>query len=107
MPNSISDQRLTRQIEHLVKHLPDQDDLQGKRQGSSYTHVNQKAFVEAYKTVFKQVNGLQQKFQLTSSQKQQLDCTQKQLIYSVESAFVNNDHPPANLDSFIKKRKKA
>lgn len=102
MARPISDNKFNRQIDHLIKHLPDQEALTGKRQGSSYyLHVNGRSFVEAHKTCCKHLSGLESKFELTSSQKGALESVQQGLVKKVEKAFVNHDHPPANLESFL------
>ncbi len=107
MPNSISDQKLNRQIDHLTQYLPTQDDLHGKRQGTSfYRHTNEKSFVEAHKIVFKQVKSLNHKFELTNTQKDKIKSANNELVHKVKTAFVNNDNPPANLDNFIHPKKR-
>lgn len=107
MSNCISDQRLNRQIDHLTQYLPDQKELNGTYQGASfYRHVNGKSFIEAYKTVFKQVGSLNQKFNLTPSQQGQVCFIQEGLVKQVKTAFDSNSTPPANFEHFIQLAKR-
>lgn len=104
MSKCISNKKLTRQISHLTQYLPDQEDLNGKRGGASYyRHVNGRAFVEAYELVCKKVNGLTQKFDLTTEQKSEIMLVQSDLVKTVKHAFDEHDDPPANFEDFIQK----
>tara|TARA_B110000908_G_C10075325_1_gene367022 strand:+ start:485 stop:814 length:330 start_codon:yes stop_codon:yes gene_type:complete len=108
MSNCISDNRLTRQIDHLTQYLPDQAELNGKREGASYyKQVNGKSFVEAYKVVFQRVGSLSQKFDLTQEQQSQIHFIQKDLVSKVKQAFDETDSPPANFENFIQHLERA
>ncbi len=108
MSKCISNTKLTRQINSLTQYLPDQNELNGKREGSSYyRHVNGKSFIEAYDIVCKRVNGLTQKFNLTTEQEGQVIFMQTDLVRKVKQAFNDHQSPPANFDDFIQRFDKA
>jgi hypothetical protein len=108
MPNSISDQKLSRQIAHLTRHLPPQEELRGQVGGSSfYRHVNDRSFIDAYRLAYSHIKGLQDRFELTSSQKSILSHAQEGLVTRVERAFDHLEQKPANLENFLRDRKKA
>jgi len=107
MPNLISDQNLSRQISHLTQYLPNQDELKGKRQGSSfYRHTDEKLFVNEHKIVLKKINCLSSRFELTNIQKQKVNSVTDGLVHKVKKAFVNHNNPPANLDNFLYPKKR-
>ena len=104
MSKCISNTKLNRQINNLTQYLPDQEELNGKREGNSYyRHVNGKTFVEAYELVCRRVNGLTQKFDLTREQHSHVSCIQHDLVKKVKTAFDGHENPPANLEDFVQK----
>ena len=106
MSKPISDQKLNRQISNFLKHLPNQAELNGERQGSSfYRRTDEKTFIEAHRQAYSHITGLGTKFKLTNVQKKELTKTQDGIVHRVEAAFDGNDNPPANLENFLKNRR--
>lgn len=102
MTNCITNQRLERQIHHIVQYLPKTEELEGQRGGTSfYRKVNEGNFVEEFKKTHRSLNGLKDKYLLTSEQCSIITDTQTRLVEEIEKAFEAKAMIPANLCNFL------
>ena len=106
MADCISDGKFQRQIEHLTQYLPIEEELNGQHSGHShYRSVKDRKFIDEHRIAYGHLTGLQDKYELTPSQKSKLTTTRARLVKRVEDAFVDCKTPPANLAEFLNKRR--
>ena len=102
MINCITNQKLERQIEHIIQYLPNPEELEGQRGGSSYYRkVNEESFIREFKKTHRNLSGLKKKYTLTEEQCSILSESQAKLVHDVEEAFAKKAVVPANLGDFI------
>jgi hypothetical protein len=102
MSNRVTNQMLTRQINHLTQHLPKKEELNGVISGSShYRKINDDSFCDAFKRSHKQLNGLKDKYQLTTEQESFISEAQIRLMDDVKDAFSKSLTLSANVQDFL------
>lgn len=102
MSNSVTNQKLTRQINHLMQHLPKKEELSGIRNGSSYYRkINDETYINEFKKSHKHLNGLKDKYELTLEQVSFVNEAQLLLANNVKDAFARKAPPPANMHDFL------
>lgn len=102
MNNLLSDQHLSKKINQLTAHLPTKEELNGKREGSSYYRkINPETFIKSFEKTHHQLGHLKQHYELTSEQMDFISDAQNQLISEVRKAFANGSEPPSHLQRFL------
>ncbi len=102
MASPLSNQHLSKKINQLTHHLPTKEELNGKREGSSYYRkINPESFIKSFEKTHHQLDNLKNCYKLTNEQKSFITDAQCQLVSEVRQAFANGIEPPHNLKDFL------